>query len=212
MEEKSASNSKNTESEVSPDKANSGSVLESKRKRKPNSFIFGNDFDTSPSEVEPRGVANNLSQTRPQWRQQWRRAPPPSPIPPSPIPQNPVLPTTAPKVTNSASKTAQTASKVAPKTASIQQNPGKAQVLPVLPTMAPMQPKATKTAQTASNVASKTNTVNINSSESKNIASSGNTTKEFCTTFCFAFTLGLLALPFSAKSPQLNIAGSDLFF
>ena len=117
MEENSASNSKKTESEVSPDKANSGLTLESKRKRKPNSFIYGNDFDTSPSEAEPRGVANNLSQTRPQWRQQWRRAPPPSPIP-----QNPVLPTTAPmqpRATNSATKKAQiVASNVAPKTAS----------------------------------------------------------------------------------------------
>ena len=115
MEENSASNSKKPESGVSPDKANSGLTLETKRKRKPNRFIYGNDFDTSPSEVEPRDVANNLSQTRPQWRQQWRRAPPPSPIP-----QNPVLPTTAPmqpRATNSATKKAQiVASNVAPKT------------------------------------------------------------------------------------------------
>ena len=89
MEKKSASNSKKTESEVSPDKANSGLTLESKRKRKPNSFIYGNDFDTS--EVEPTGADKNLSQARPQWRQQWRRAPSSSSIPP-----NPGLPTTAP--------------------------------------------------------------------------------------------------------------------
>ena len=36
--------------------------------------------------------------------------------------------------------------------------------------------------------------------------------KEFCTTFFFAFSLSLLALPFSAKSQKLNIAGSDLIF
>ena len=156
MEENSASNSKKPVSEVSPDKANSGLTLETKRKRKPNSFIYGNDFDTSPSEIEPRGADKNLSQTRPQWRQQWRRAPPPSSVP-----QNPVLPTTAPmqpKATNSASKIAQTASKVTPKTASIQLNLGKT---PVLPTTVPMQPKATNSATkkaqiAASNVAPKT--------------------------------------------------------
>ena len=171
MEEKSASNSKKTESEVSPSKANSGLTLESKRKRKPNSFIFGNDFDTSSSEVEPRDTDKNLSQTRPQWRQQWRRAPPPSPIP-----QNPVLTTTAPKVTDSASKTAQTASKVAPKTASIQKNLGNTSVLP---TTAPMQPRATNSATkkaqiVASNVApkkaSKTTGDSTDSSEYEDVA------------------------------------------
>ena len=155
MEEKTASNSEKTNSEVSPDQANSGLPIESKRKRKPNSFIYGNDFDTSHSEIEPRGADKNLGQTRPQWRQQWRRAPPSSSIP-----QNPVLPTTAPKVTDSASKTTQMASKVVPKTASIQQNPGKTPLLLVSPTTASMQPRATnsatKTAQTAaSKVASK---------------------------------------------------------
>ena len=172
MEEKSASNSKKPESEVSP-----GLTLESKRKRKPNSFIFGNDFDTSSSEVEPRDVANNLSQTRPQWRQQWRRSP--SSIS---IPQNPVLPTTAPmqpKATNSASKIAQTASKVAPKTASIQQNLGNTLVLP---TTAPMQPRATNSATkkaqiVASNVApetaSKTTADSCDSSEYEDVGSSG---------------------------------------
>ena len=37
--------SKKADSEVSPD--NSGSALESKRKQKPNSFIYGKDFDCS---------------------------------------------------------------------------------------------------------------------------------------------------------------------
>ena len=178
MEENSASNSKKPESEVSPDKANSGLTLDTKRKRKPNSFIYGNDFDTSPSEIEPRGADKNLSQTRPQWRQQWRRAPPSSSIPPTSIPQNPVLTTTAPKVTDSASKTAQTASKVAPKKASIQKNLG---MTPVLPTTAPMQPRAangaTKKAQiVASNVAPKTaskTTADSTDSEYEDIAGTG---------------------------------------
>ena len=45
--EKTASNSKKADSEVSPDK--SDSALESKRKRKPNIFIdiYGKDFDCS---------------------------------------------------------------------------------------------------------------------------------------------------------------------
>ena len=46
MEKKTASSSKNSDSEVSPDKATNSGV-ESKRKRKPNSFIYGNDFDCS---------------------------------------------------------------------------------------------------------------------------------------------------------------------
>ena len=43
--EKTASNSKKADSEVSPD--NSGSALELKRKQKPNSFLYGKDFDCS---------------------------------------------------------------------------------------------------------------------------------------------------------------------
>ena len=72
MEKNSASNSKKTDSELSPDKANSGLALESKRKRKPNSFIYGKEYDCSTSEIQPRGAVENLSQARPpnQWRQQ----------------------------------------------------------------------------------------------------------------------------------------------
>ena len=117
MEEKTASSSKKSDSEVSPDKATNSGV-ESKRKRTPNSFIYGKDFDCS-SESQPRGAGENLSQSRPLWRQQLRRVP----LPP-PIPQNPIQP----KATNSATKpvvpkinrgtTGQTATKVASKTAS----------------------------------------------------------------------------------------------
>ena len=117
MEKKTASSSKESDSEVSPDKATNSGV-ESKRKRKPNSFIYGKDFDCS-SESQPRGAAENLSQAKPLWRQQLRRVP----LPPS-IPQNPIQP----KPTNSATKpvipkinhgtTGQTATKVASKTAS----------------------------------------------------------------------------------------------
>ena len=84
-----------------------------------------NNVTTSKAQTSPKpsGAAKNLSQTKPIWRQQWRRVPPPT------ILQNqgetvisPVLPTMAPMQPNATKP--QTASKSAPKTAS----------KPVLPT------------------------------------------------------------------------------
>ena len=60
MEEKTASNSKKTDSVVSLAKP-----LESKRKRKLNSFIYGKEYDCSTSEIQARGADETLSQVRP---------------------------------------------------------------------------------------------------------------------------------------------------
>ena len=103
------------------------------RVRIPNSKYLGGDYVTSDIDLEnnatvstskaqtspkPRGAAENSSEAKPKWRQQWRRVPTPT------IPQNqgkavvsPVLPTMAPmepSPTNSAMKP-QATSNVTPK-------------------------------------------------------------------------------------------------